>query len=280
MHTHTWFGAIAAVAGVIATGTPALAQGLDAKLGKDRAEIVSALAGRWVNELQIFFAGEAGVPDDEAPVHQDWTFAPGEDEHALDVSGGGSVFATMTFAIDAEAGVVRSTATNAPEGCTLAWRREADAFDAAAEGACGEEGVARILLNGDFMRLERRDGGPAFEMRRARTFQCWASVLRGASHGDAGAGAAPGDWWFTRDVTLHDQGGLATLTTDEEPARDIDLRLRRVEWPYGRNRPSLTLYVHQDQDERATSYAWAEYDAERIGINLRWVQASCTHTPR
>lgn len=263
-------------AAALALAGPALGQGLEARLTKERAEIIETIQGQWVNSLQVFFAEAAGYTEDETPVDQDWTFTAADADHAVDVSGGGSVFATMTFAVDADAGVVTSTATNAPDGCSLVWRRTADAFDAVAQGPCGDAGVKRILLNGDFMRLERNDDGPAFEMRRTREFSCWASVLRGAEHGDPGAGAEPSDWWFTRGVTLHDQGGAATLETDEDPPRKIDLRLRRVEWPYGRNRPSLTLYIHQNQEDRATSYAWGDYDATRVAINLRWIQASCT----
>lgn len=248
-----------------------------ARLEAEQADLVTALTGRWVNELQVFFADDAGIAPEDTPVRQDWTFQPTEEPGVLEVVGEGAVFATMTFTPDLAAGVVRSTATNAPEGCQLAWRRQAGAFIGAAEGPCGETGVRRLTVNGEFLRLDRQDGGPAFEMRRARAFSCWAAVLRGAEHGDSGDGET--DWWFTRDVALHDQGDVATLTTDEDPPRMIDLRMRRVEWPSGPNRPSLSLYVHADQAERATSYAWGAYDATRIGMNLRWLQASCTHVP-
>ncbi|MCU0882657.1 MAG: hypothetical protein MUF14_08335, partial [Hyphomonadaceae bacterium] len=53
----------------------------------------------------------------------------------------------------------------------------------------------------------------------------------------------------------------------------------RVEWPFGTNRPSLTLYVLDQDSDRAVSYAWGDYDADRLGINLRWMQASCTEAP-
>ena len=67
--------------------------------------------------------------------------------------------------------------------------------------------------------------------------------------------------------------------TDEETPRRIRLKLRNVDWPYGTNRPSLTLYVLEGESDRAVSYAWNEGNAERIGINLRWLQASCTYAP-
>ena len=80
-------------------------------------------------------------------------------------------------------------------------------------------------------------------------------------------------------MKLHDQGGVAELMTDEDTPRSIRLKLRDVDWPYGTNRPSLTMYVHEGMSDRAVSYTWTEAGAERIGINLRWIQASCTYTP-
>jgi hypothetical protein len=115
------------------------------------------------------------------------------------------------------------------------------------------------------------------KLRKARPFRCWVAVLRGARHGDSGEGQS--NWQFMRDLPIHDQGGELTVKTDETPARAFTLKLRAVEWPYGTNRPSLTLYVHEQGKDRALSYAWAEREAERLGINLRWLQASCTHEP-
>lgn len=130
---------------------------------------------------------------------------------------------------------------------------------------------------GDYVYGNR--AGIPHQLRRARPFQCWVAVLRGAAHGDSGEGVPPSQWDFRQNVFIHDQGGRAQITTDEDPARTIELRLRDVVWPYGDRRPSLTLYVHEDGSDRATSYAWTEGGAERVGVNLRWLQASCTHAP-
>jgi len=119
--------------------------------------------------------------------------------------------------------------------------------------------------------------GIAHQLRRARPFQCWVAVLPGLEHGDSGEGAAPSDWDFQRGVFLHDQGGRAQVTDSE--GRTLELRLRDVVWPDDSRRPSLTLYVHEAGSDRALSYAWTEGGADRIGINLRWMQASCTHAP-
>jgi len=109
------------------------------------------------------------------------------------------------------------------------------------------------------------------EIRRARMFTCWLSARKFAGKPDGSA-----DWTFARGLGLFDQGGRV-LVPGKGAAPDITLRMRNVTWTKAsRNRPSLVLYVHKDDPERAESYAWASPDASLVGINLRWVQASCS----
>ncbi|MEQ8405850.1 MAG: chromophore lyase CpcT/CpeT [Oceanicaulis sp.] len=185
--------------------------------------------------------------------------------------------------------------------CAVYWRRQENQFvGATRRGECRIESARSgrtlvieddLVLTPDALwirdRAETADGeyvygnraGIPHKLRRARPFLCWVAVLRGAGHGDSGEGIAPSAWDFRQDVFLHDQGGRAEIVTDEETPRTIELRLRDVEWPDASRRPSLTLYVHEDGSDRATSYAWTEGGAERVGLNLRWLQASCTHAP-
>lgn len=188
--------------------------------------------------------------------------------------------------------------TTTIEGCDVLWRRQANQFIGSIEdGACrvksdrfGEIVIDDDLvltpeeiwisdrattLNGDYV-FGNKAGVP-HKLKKARSFECWTAVLRGAKHGDSGEGM--NDWQFQRGGLLHDQGGVLELTTDESPPRRVTLLLRRVEWPTGLNRPSLTLYAREGTSERAVSYAWTEFDAQRIGLNLRWLQASCTYAP-
>jgi hypothetical protein len=115
-------------------------------------------------------------------------------------------------------------------------------------------------------------GGAAAEFRKARGFTCWVFVHKGEPK--------PGNdenWQTFFKQPIHDQGGWLWVKTDEPTPQHVGLRLRNVIWPTGFNRPSLVLYVHKaDDKKRAVSYSWANTDAERIGINLRWMQASCT----
>jgi hypothetical protein len=124
--------------------------------------------------------------------------------------------------------------------------------------------------------------GPVY-LRRGRPVTCWAAILRDKPKSDGKP-----DWYFVRDVQLHDQGGQIWIGGapdfgEDTGAQQLMLRMRNVVWPPNKdgtpstNRPSLVLYVHKaDQPDRAESYVWADPGAARIGINLRWMQASCT----
>lgn len=79
------------------------------------------------------------------------------------------------------------------------------------------------------------------------------------------------------NLRLHDQGGIVRINDEENEHEQIALKMRNVDWPMGNNRPSRVLYTYRDGDEEnAVSYAWTSPDEPRIGINLRWVQVSCT----
>ena len=185
------------------------------------------------------------------------------------------------------------------DGCDLFWKREPNQFiGRLKEGVCRftSKRFGQEILLDEYLILSPEalwfadkgtslDGKYLFGMKgdipskslKARPFECWASILRGAKHGDSGEDM--NDWDFRRGLWFHDQGGEIRIQTDETPPRDIRLLLRRMEWPDKNNRPSLVLYIFEGNRKRATSYTWTEFDSERIGINLRWLQASCTHAP-
>ncbi|QUL36953.1 hypothetical protein [Erythrobacter sp. JK5] len=124
--------------------------------------------------------------------------------------------------------------------------------------------------------LSRRGEGSGWqvfdsELRKAERFSCWISVRKFAGKPDGSD-----DWSFVHGLDTFDQGGRVRVPGKGE-APDVTFRLRNVTWARGsRNRPSLVLYVHKQDPERAESYSWASPDAALIGINLRWVQGSCS----
>jgi len=109
------------------------------------------------------------------------------------------------------------------------------------------------------------------ELRRARPFSCWVSVRKFAGKPDGSE-----DWTFASGLETFDQGGRIRVPGDAL-APDVTIRLRNVTWARGsRNKPSLVIYAHKDDPVRAESYSWTSPDASLIGLNLRWVQASCS----
>lgn len=115
--------------------------------------------------------------------------------------------------------------------------------------------------------------GRRTELRHAAPFTCWMAIPKFAKKSDGSD-----DTLFAGKLKLHDQGGRVTLGGGDSGAPVAIFRVRNVVWPApSTNRPSLVLYVIKpDNPEKAVSYAWADPDADLIGINLRWVQGSCT----
>ena len=112
------------------------------------------------------------------------------------------------------------------------------------------------------------------ELRRAKPLTCWVAVRKFAvkPNGDE-------DWTFSRNLKIFDQGGRS-LIAGEGVAPDVTIRVRNVTWAKGsRNKPVRALYIHKQDPVRAESYSWGAPDTSVIGINLRWVQASCSEQP-
>jgi len=172
-------------------------------------------------------------------------------------------------------------------GCDVFWRRLSNHFVGyMTPNACSyvsSESGKRIIFNDDLLlteealwisdRAQDEDGNRVFghptgvphKNRKARRFECWMTAMQ-----------RDGEWTFRRGLEIYDQGGTVWLETEEEAPQQVGIKMRNVRWPYGNNRPSLVLYAYRPDEDRAVSYAWADPSAQRIGINLRWMQASCT----
>jgi hypothetical protein len=109
-------------------------------------------------------------------------------------------------------------------------------------------------------------------LRRARNVTCWGAVPKAQKKADGSE-----DWHFVPGLKMHDQGGRVRFGGGTSGAPEVILRMRNVVWASGSNRPSIVLYVHTPAEpERAVSYVWGDPDVGRLGVNLRWMQASCT----
>ena len=171
-------------------------------------------------------------------------------------------------------------------GCEVFWKYQNDYFHGyMKEGACSTKSKrsGKTLFFTDDLQLsktaiwirdeaEDADGnyvygnkaGVHHKNRKARMFKCWVSPKK-----------RDGSYGFYNNVRVHDQGGFVWFEGDDHER--VGIKLRNVVWPSGRNRPSFVLYAYRGDDEKsAVSYAWTSPDGERLAINLRWIQASCT----
>ena len=189
------------------------------------------------------------------------------------------------------------------EGCDYYFRRRADHFrgsqrDKACQFRWGDNDVYTansIELSGADLwfvdhkyvvdtgeRITGVASGEPFWLERAREFHCYADIP-----GVAGGRDIP----FERydNMKIHDRGGIVWFETRDEQARNIGITLRRVTWHVNNetggnfNRDSLVLYVLErmpDGEVESHTYTFTQPDAERIGMNMKWMLVNCAITPR
>jgi len=177
--------------------------------------------------------------------------------------------------------------TRVMPGCDAFWRRQANHFVGYMQpNACSyvsSKSGKRTIFNDDLLlteealwisdRAQDEEGNRVFGLptgmphknRKARGFECWMTAMQ-----------RDGTWTLRRGLEIYDPGGMVWLETEEQPPEKVGIKMGNVRWPHGNDRPSPILYPYRPNEDRAISYAWADPSAQRIGINLRWMQASCT----
>jgi len=113
-----------------------------------------------------------------------------------------------------------------------------------------------------------------FALDRARIFSCYIDLP-----GVGGGRDIPFKRYQISDV--HDLGGEKWVTTDD--GQEIGINLFRVMWTFNNlegvfTRPSFVMYIKTKEEGNSVkevSYAWTEPDAQRIGINLKWMLVNC-----
>lgn len=240
--------------------TPTAAQDKDAATRiaeRDLREMKALLPGLYTNEEQVYFQGNLDMPeDDHLPRLTLKIEKDGDGFKATTISSTGrETEARLDYRV--EDGKIRSREyRNGEVDCERTFTREFESFRG--EG-CG----AVVVADKDGFRFGYPD--KPFHMLRARPFKCWASPRK-----------HDGTYAFYNDLILHDQGGRIWIEATDEHDR-VGLKMRNVKWPTGINRDSLVLYTYRGDDgDYAPSYTWTDPKSERLAINTRWLQASCT----
>ena len=176
-------------------------------------------------------------------------------------------------------------------GCEVYWTPDGDAFRGVTKpGACrvrSRSGGTLIIeddlyLDADEIWIRDRAtdaasgarvfghrGGVHHTLRRADAFTGWA-VLR--ADGSESAEPAPDSAFvMVRGLTLHDEGQRQRLVLAD--GTDTGLTVELAQLVYQASQTAiLKLALYRDGEDRAFAYTWADPDASRIGVNMRWVQ--------
>lgn len=268
--------------------TPALfAQGMDSTPAERQLQILTEmLPGHYSNANQAYFDIRRKLPEKARHGKLQISIAP-----ATGYTGTGRAFSwrergqearlVLTVSADDATGIhadfeLHDSGTwRVDPARSLRIVRSAESFTGKAASGGSVQLSARELW------LDSGNGDP-YWLERSREFHCYADIP-----GVGGGRDIP----FQRydDISLHDQGGEYWFTTRDAEQRQLAIRLLRVNWHVlneanaNFNRNSLVLYVSErfaDGSEKEHSYAFTDPDADRIGLNLKWMLVNCAITPR
>ncbi len=158
--------------------------------------------------------------------------------------------------------------------CSLFWHRGAAEFKAKPGKDCADPVIRKMVLSEKqlWMSLPGVENGD-FKLHRIRSFECYADIP-----GVGGGRDEPYERY--ENFKIHDQGGAVWFTSKDD--RKLGISLFLVDWPINNyegifTRDSLVIYVSEETEgtRKEHGYAFTEPDANRVGINLKWMLASC-----
>ncbi|MBM3789451.1 MAG: hypothetical protein FJW35_03765, partial [Acidobacteria bacterium] len=169
-------------------------------------------------------------------------------------------------------------------GCEVYWDPEGEGFlGRLREGAChrvSKESGQRLVVSGSFRLTEAgismaesavdEMGRPVsgrgeevpFRLQRCRFYTGWSVVQREGTE----------EYNITRDIALHDQGARVAVRSEK---KEYEIELAELVYQSSKI-PILKLALYEKGEVQSFAYTWTHPGAERIGINLRWIQAGFT----
>ena len=115
-----------------------------------------------------------------------------------------------------------------------------------------------------------------YQLSRARRFTCWTAFKTEQFKENKEP-----FWDFHPNISLHSQGDIAEFSTSDSQPKHYFIRLKETTFPSGKRPDVFEIFIHEKNDEaktdykQALAYTWANIETTRLGINLRWMQASC-----
>ena len=154
--------------------------------------------------------------------------------------------------------------------CAYVWLADSEGY----LGTMTETSVCADALP-TFWRIDQEwlvasDDSEQIKARRVTYYKGWIALSR--QHLDETADAD--DYIFLSDVRSHDEGFITPILDDGEET-GYAVELSRL--TYQNTRTSvLKLGIIEEATGETFAYSWANPHAQRIGINLRWVQCGFT----
>jgi hypothetical protein len=106
------------------------------------------------------------------------------------------------------------------------------------------------------------------KLKKVRWFEGWTAILKTGETPLVNKDFTADEYDGKTKLLIHDQGGTVKLN-EKYTVQLAQLQHRSGLWV-------MTLSVIENSSGRKVAYTWTNPEAERLGINLRWLQSSFT----